>query len=126
MTEKVQRYAEPFVNSFGDVIQPGDEVYAVTVSTSRTAVSKGKYIGVTKSSGWRGEEVKRVQLEVEAKRSYWYFKDTGERTTWNEYYYKQKDRDVGMGYEPYKRITTLQLNRIMPVGISADRLAESI
>jgi hypothetical protein len=126
MTEKVQRYAEPFVNSFGDVIQPGDEVYAVTVSTSRTAVSKGKYIGVTKSSGWRGEEVKRVQLEVDAKRSFWVYKDTGERVDYYVWYKSDRSRDVTIDYEPYKRITTLQLNRIMPVGISADKLAESI
>jgi hypothetical protein len=126
MTEKVQRYVEPFTNQFGDFIKPGDMVYAVTVSTSRTAISKGKYLGVTKSSGWRGEEVKRVQLEVDTKKSYWYFTDTGERTTWNEYYNNQKDRDVALGYEPCKRITTLQLNRIMPISISTDRLAASI
>ena len=129
MTTKTVRHIEPFTNEFGDVIQPGDTVYSITRCTGSTHVSKGKYLGVIKRYDyWRKGEAPYVQVEVDAKKAAYRWKDTKEDTTWNEYW-KQRSttgRGIEIYYVPYKRVSTLQLNRIVPGGVTADKLAESI
>ena len=129
MTEKkVARHIEPFTNEFGDVIQPGEDIYAITMCTKNTYVTKGKYLGVIKRAGWRGQEQLAVQVEVDAKRAAYRYKDTKETTTWHEYYYNggPNGREVELYSVPYKRVSTLQLNRIVPAKISTDQLAAAI
>lgn len=126
--EKPVRHIEPFTNEFGDVIQPGDAVYVITRCTGQTSVKKGEYLGVIKRTGWRGATELAVQVRVDAKKMAWRYTDTGENTTWTEYYYngRKSDRKVEMYYVPYKRVSTLQLNRIVPGKVSAEKLAEAI
>lgn len=128
MTEKVVRHIEPFTNEFGDVIQPGEAVYAITMCTSRTHVTKGEYLGVIKRAGWRGDVEPYVQVRVNTQRTAWRWKDTKENTTWNEYYKQLHGvgRDVETYQVPCTRISTLQLNRIVPAKINADQLAAAI
>jgi hypothetical protein len=130
MTEKVVRHIEPFVNQFGDTINPGDAVYAITVCTQRTHVAKGNYLGVIKRAGWRGNEERYVQVLVDAKRTEMRWADTDEPTNWNQYWNSGTTNDTRRAVKyvpvPYKRVSTLQLNRIVPAGISADALAASI
>lgn len=122
--KKVVRHIEPFTNEFGDVIQPGEAVYAVTMCTSRTHITKGEYLGVIKREGRRGQVQLVVQVEVDAKRTAYRYKDTKEDTTWIEYYYngRPNGREVEIYSVPCKRVSTLQLNRIVPAKISADQL----
>lgn len=43
---------EPYTNSLGQVLQPGDEVVAVATSTGNTYIYKGKYLGVYKGRAY--------------------------------------------------------------------------
>jgi hypothetical protein len=117
MSEKAIRHIEPFTNQFGDVIQPGDAVYSITMCTKNTHIAKGEYLGVIKREGWRGKEELSVQVLVDAEKTAWRWKDTKEDTTWFAYYSQSRElnsRDVEAYGVPYKRVSTLQLNRIVP------------
>jgi hypothetical protein len=123
MTEKAVRHIEPFTNQFGDVIQPGDAVYSITMCTKNTYVAKGEYLGVIKSLGWGGRETTRVQVLVDAQKTAWRWRDTKEDTTWLAYYSQRGEPNARMveAYNvPYKRVSTLQLNRILPAKVSTD------
>jgi hypothetical protein len=128
MTEKAVRHIEPFTNQFGDVIQPGEAVYSITMCTKTTSVKKAEYLGVIKRAGWGGREELAVQVLVDAQKTAWRWKDTKEDTSW-DVYWRQKNstgREVEPYNIPYKRVSTLQLNRIVPAKISADQLAAVI
>jgi hypothetical protein len=129
MTEKAVRHIEPFTNQFGDVIQPGEEVYSITMSYKTTSVKKGEYLGVIKRAGWGGREEVAVQVLVDAQKTAWRWRDTKEDTTWLAYYSQSGEPNARMveAYNiPYKRVSTLQLNRILPAKVSADQLAAAI
>jgi hypothetical protein len=129
MSEKPVRHIEPFTNQFGDVIQPGDAVYSITMCTKTTSVKKAEYLGVIKREGWRGEEQLAVQVLVDADKTVWRWADTKEDTSWDVYYRqcnKPNSRQIEAYSVPYKRVSTLQLNRIVPVRVSADQLAAAI
>ena len=129
MTEKAVRHIEPFTNQFGDIIQPGEEVYSITMSYKTTSVKKGEYLGVIKRAGWGGREEIAVQVLVDAQKTAWRWRDTKEDTTWLAYYSQRNQPDARMveAYNiPYKRVSTLQLNRILPAKVSTDQLAAAI
>ena len=130
MTEKAVRHIEPFTNQFGDVIQPGETVYSITMSYKTTRVSKGEYLGVIKRiSSWGGREEVAVQVLVDAQKTAWRWRDTKEDTTWLAYYSQRGQPDARMveAYNiPCKRVSTLQLNRILPAKVSTDQLAAAI
>ncbi len=117
MSKTTVRHIEPFTNDFGDVIQPGEAVYSITMCTKTTSVKKGEYLGVIKRTGWRGKEELSVQVLVDASRTSWRWKDTKEHTSWFAYYSQCKEpnaRQVEAYSVPYKRVSTLHLNRIVP------------
>lgn len=128
MSKTTVRHIEPFTNDFGDVIQPGEAVYSITMCTKTTSVKKGEYLGVIKRVGWRGKEELSVQVLVDANQTKCRFKDTGQDTTWTNWYYneRQSGREIEYYTIPYKRVSTLQRNRIVPARISADQLASVI
>lgn len=129
MSEKPVRHIEPFTNTFGDVIQPGESVYSITMCTDRTHVTKGEYLGVLKRPGWGGRVETKVQVLVDANKTAWRWKDTKEDTTWLTYYSQRSEpnaRQVEAYSVLYKRVSTLNLNRIVPARISADQLAVAI
>ena len=116
----MMRNSVPFTNSFGQVINPGDEVVVVTHCTGSTNITKGKYLGM------RGES---VQAEVPDRKWTWFVKGTDDRAPANFHgelyksglYYNTPEwkalRDKL--YDPYEyrraggtRITTLIENRI--------------
>lgn len=129
MSEKPVRHIEPFTNDFGDVIQPGEAVYSITMCTKTTSVKKAEYLGVIKRVGWRGQEHLSVQVLVDSTKTTWRWTDTKEDTSWFAYYSQRHEpnaRQIEAYSVPYKRVSTLQRNRIVPARISADQLAAVI
>ena len=122
----------PFTNSFGDVIQPGDSVYVVTTCTHRTHVSKGEYLGYLERSGYDYREKKSTMIPaVQVKVSYtsqrYWDKRTNKYFKWTDYTTQEDFKaNVESRVEQAFRISTLQYNRILPAGVSADRLMEAV
>jgi hypothetical protein len=97
--------------------------------TKTTSVKKAEYLGVIKREDWRGKEQLAVQVLVDADKTVWRWADTKEDTSWDVYYRqcnKLNSRQIEAYSVPYKRVSTLQLNRIVPAKISAEKLAAAI
>ena len=62
---KIERTVEPWTNKEGDVIQPGDKVFAFTRCTGYLYIHVGTYLGVRKNTGYLGN---RVQVAVQAEK----------------------------------------------------------
>lgn len=129
---KKERKVLPFTNSFGDVIQPGDDVYIVTTCTHRTHVTKGEYIGYVERSGYdyhKNESVVLpvVQVRVPTTRTIYWDKRTDKPFKWSDYSTSEIfSENVETRTEPTFYISTLNYNRILPANTSADRLAEAV
>lgn len=129
---KRERKILPFVNKFGDVINPGESVYIVTTCTHRTRVNKGLYIGFVEREqyDWKTDQYSPkpfVQVKVPGSRTVYYDKKTNKKWDWSLYkklgsdYYKE---NVEVRAEPYDHISTLFYNRILPTNTTPDRLIE--
>jgi hypothetical protein len=114
------RTVESFETPYGTV-NPGDVVYAITEGYNhQISIRRGIYLGFL---GTRQNP--RVQLEVERKMTTWWDTVDNCNYRWNKphSYFTEKveRRDV------VKQVTTtLQLNRILPLTITVDQLAEAI
>ncbi len=92
----------PYTNSSGQVINPGDDVLVVTVSTGCVMTYTGKYLGMNGKS---------VQAVVEDDGYVWVDKRTGEAGS----FYKIPAEFRGYQKVKRNRITTLQRNRIYKI-----------
>lgn len=132
---KIERTVEPWTNKEGQVIQPGDKVFAFTRCTGYLRIRIGTYLGVRKNTGYQGI---RVQVAIQDEKSVAYLKDSDVPYNW-EPYYKGKvsslciplayiyPNDLVYRTEPYTRITTLLENRIYPFeGMTAEKLASLV
>lgn len=99
---KMARKAIPFTNTLGQIINVGDNVVAVTVSTQRVSMRPGQYLGQTDSGN--------CQVMVEGHRYETRYTDTNELVKWSTF---DRNRPHATNKVPYNRITTLQLNRII-------------
>ncbi len=123
---KIERTVEPWTNKKGQVIQPGDKVFAFTRCTGYLHIHVGTYLGVLKNTGYLGN---RVQVAVQAKKRVAYLKGSDVPYDWKEYYKGRVSYPENLEYrdEPYTRITTLLENRIYPFeGMTAEKLASLV
>lgn len=123
---KIERTVEPWTNKKGQVIQPGDKVFAFTRCTGYLHIHVGTYLGVLKNTGYLGN---RVQVAVQAKKRVAYLKGSDVPYDWKEYYKGRVSYPKNLEYrdEPYTRITTLLENRIYPFeGMTAEKLASLV
>lgn len=131
---KRERKILPYVNQYGDTINPGETVYVVTTCTHRTRVNKCEYIGFVERMEYDYKSAKYaskpyVQVRVPSTRLVYYDKLTNEKWDWSMYSIKGADyyrNNVEARKESYDRISTLQHNRILPANIAPDRLMEAI
>lgn len=128
---KRERKILPFTNNFGDVIQPGDTVYAITTCSHRTYVGKAEYIGYIERSeyNWRTKETQLspfVQIKVPTTRTKYFDKLKNKPYDWVDYTREYFDQNVERIEEPCFRISTLNYNNIIPCNASIDRLAEAV
>lgn len=121
MTKRI-RIEQPYTNTFG-TYNPGDTVLIVTMCTQRVNMYKGRYLGYIERPWGYGANQKMekfVQAEVDETRYEYQYPD-GSKFKWSDLgsdYAKFREmmadgRIVRVAI-PYKRITTLQLNRIAP------------
>lgn len=123
---KIERTVEPWTNKEGQVIQPGDKVFAFTRCTGYLHIHVGTYLGVRKNTGYQGI---RVQVAVQAEKSVAYIKGRDVPYDWGPYYRGKVSYPNDLVYrtEPYTRITTLLENRIYPFeGMTAEKLASLV
>lgn len=118
MTKPI-RIEQPYTNEFG-TYNPGDTITVVTMCTQRVSMYKARYLGYIERAGWRGAVDKFVQAEVDEVSHEIQYPD-GTPFSWstfgNNYDLFHKMMDDGRLLrvaKPYKRITTLQRNRIAP------------
>lgn len=128
---KRERKILPFTNNFGDVIQPGETVYAITTCAHRTHVGKAEYIGYIERSeyNWRTKETQLspfVQIKVPTTRTRYFDKLKNKNYDWVDYTREYFDQNVERIEEPYFRISTLNYNNIIPCNASIDKLAEAV
>lgn len=129
---KSKRIVAPFINDFGQVIQPNEDVFAITTCTHRTNVFEAKYVGYVERQSYDWKEKKHVmmkfaQISTPSTRTEYFKKGTTEPYKWSTYVSgvpgeQQFDRvEV-----PYNHISTLQYNRILPKNVTPSQLAEAI
>lgn len=73
--------AEPFINAFGQVLNPGDKVLVVSHCTGYTHTSIGEFAGISDSGN--------PQVRVPIVTHKYVHNETGE-TTWNPYWTNTK------------------------------------
>lgn len=126
------RIVAPFINDFGQVIQPGEQVFAITTCTKVTRVNKAKYIGYVErnSYNWQTREyepMKFVQISTPSTRHVYYKKGTKQPFAWSFYNSDiPGDQQYDRVEEQYEHISTLQYNRILSVNSSLDQMAETV
>jgi hypothetical protein len=129
---KKERKMLPFTNNFGDVINPGDSVYVITTCTHRTHVAKGEYVGYLERLGydWKTKKsttVPAVQVKTPYTKTVYWDKRTDKPFKWSDYTTSEVFKEhVETRNEPAFRISTLNYNRIVPAGVSADRLMAAV
>lgn len=114
------RTVESFETPYGTV-NPGDEVYAITTGYNHcVSIRKGFYLGFL---GTRKKP--RVQLEVERKMTTWWDTVDNCKYRWMKphSYFVENVKRID---EVKLATTTLQRNRILPLTITTDQLANSI
>ena len=114
---KSKRIVAPFTNQWGDVINPGDKVFAITVCTGRTNVDKVEYVGYIQHSHSVSVQVRRPHIYRQA-----FYKGTDQHATWPF----ESNREVEWRKRETTWITTLQYNRIIPCTVTPEQLAEKI
>lgn len=123
---KIERTVEPWTNKEGDVIQPGDKVFAFTRCTGYLYIHVGTYLGVRKNTGYLGN---RVQVAVQAEKRVAYLNGSDVPYDWNAHYKTGASypKNLEQRDEPYTRIITLLENRIYPFeGMTAEKLASLV
>jgi hypothetical protein len=128
---KRERKILPFTNRFGDVIQPGDFVYAITTCTHRTHVNKAEYVGYVERSSydWKTKEYKDmpyVQVKSPCTIVEYFDKKANKKYDWVGYTKEYFDQNVERREIPSTRISTLQYNNILPVTAAIDQLVEAV
>lgn len=117
---KAVRIEAPIKGALGNEIQVGDTVMCVTTGWGNTYCARGKYLGYIEGKGYYKQ---RAQVEVEEKTYKRLWNDTkqefmynGERekALYSNYatYSKNLEEQTHIITVPYKRVTTLNLNRI--------------
>lgn len=119
---KVQRKVEPWTNSEGQVIQPGDKVVFFTRCTGYTSAYIGEYLGFTDNYS------KRVQVAVPSTRSIAYLKGTDTRFSWKDHYEAGKPiPETDYKDEAYVRVSTLNDNRVyLYDGMTVEKLVDLV
>jgi hypothetical protein len=121
-----------FTNKFGDIINPGDNVYVVTTCSHRTHVEKGEYVGYVERHGYDYREKKSVivpavQVKKPYTRTIYWDKRTDKEFDWKNYTTREDfQENVETRKQQAFRVSTLQYNRILPASVSADRLMEVV
>lgn len=129
---KTKRIVAPFINDFGQVIQPNEEVFAVTTCTHRTNVFEAKYVGYIERESYDWKEKKSVmmkyaQISTPSTKHVYFKKGTTEPFNWSTYVSGVPgDEQFDRAEVPFNYISTLQYNRILPKHASLSQLAESI
>jgi hypothetical protein len=65
MSKKADFRVEPFVNQFGQVLKPGDEVIYAGTGWKSTRFGKGKFAGVYYGWGWQSDNTKPSAIKIE-------------------------------------------------------------
>ena len=112
---KVVLIQAPIKGVFGEIVNVGDKVMAVTTGWSNAYVSKGTYVGYIEGSGYYKQ---RARIEVERERRI-LMKPDGTPFIWKKDY----DRNTWAEVQPtltyrtekYIRTSTLNLNRIATI-----------
>lgn len=116
---KAVRIEAPIKGALGNEIQVGDTVMCVTTGWGNTYCTKGKYLGYIEGKGYYKQ---RAQVEVEEQTYQRLWNDTKQPVSysdkrWEELralpdYYRAYEKETHVITVPYKRVTTLNLNRI--------------
>lgn len=107
-----KRIEKEFVNKFGQVIHPGDEVIAITTCTHSTYIGKATYVGYVERDvyQWKNEMYKKEQfVQIRKLSRVWSKKENG------GYEFVLKDR-----------VSTLNYNNIILVNSTIETLVEAI
>ena len=129
---KSKRIVAPFINDFGQVIQPNDDVFAVTTCTHRTRVFEAKYVGYVERETYDWKEKKTLmqkfaQISTPSFKYEYVKKGTSEPFNWSTLdYNRPRDEQYEVVEIPYNHISTLQYNRVLPKNASLNQLAETI
>ena len=128
---KRERKELPFTNKFGDTINPGDAVYAITTCTHRTYITKGEYLGYVETSGYDYKTrsatlIPKVQVRFPAVKYAHFDKKTGKLFNWNDYTYEYYKENVERQEIPTHRVSTLVYNNILPANTSTETLAKAV
>lgn len=129
---KSKRIVAPFINEFGQVIQPNDVVFAVTTCTHRTNVFEAKYVGYVEREAYDWKEKKKVmqkfaQISTPSFKTTFVKKGTNETFQWNTLdYNRPREEQYDVVKTPFNYISTLQYNRILPAYASITQLASVV
>jgi hypothetical protein len=129
---KSKRIVAPFINDFGQVIQPNEQVFAVTTCTHRTHVFEAKYVGYVERQDYNWKEKKHemkkfAQISTPSSRHVYYKKGTTELFQWGSYVNGMPgDQQYDRVEVPFDQISTLQYNRILSKNSSLHELASVV
>ena len=128
---KAKRIVAPFTNKFGDTINPGDKVYAITTCTHRTRVNESEYVGYVERSGYDFKTKQKVMMpyvQVKTKRSRPTYYDNVKKATfkWSDYTSEYFKQNVTRGEEDFYAISTLYYNNIVPRSVGTEQLVKAL
>lgn len=126
---KSKRIVAPFTNKFGQTIQPGEDVFAITTCTGIVSINQAKYVGYVErqSYDWDTKTYgleKFAQISTPCTKNVYYKKGTTEPFVWGFYNSGIPGTDQFDRVEvPFDQISTLQYNRIIPTTASLNDMA---
>lgn len=120
---KIVRTVEPWTNDEGQVIQPGDSVFAFRTHQGRLSISLGVYLGYIET--WE----KKVQVSIEKKKGVVYLPGSDVEFNWLKY--RKTNTSYPMNLErrlkTVRKVSTLNYNRIyLHEGMTAEKLASLV
>ena len=130
---KSKRIVAPFINDFGQVIQPNEEVFAVTTCTGRVAVKEAKYVGYVERETYNWKEKKHetmkfAQISTPSAKPVYYKKGTEQLFNWSSDYIQgvPGDQQFDRVEVSFDQISTLQYNRVLSKNSSLHQLASVV
>lgn len=123
--------AEPFTNSIGQVINPGDKVVAVTTGYShRVSVFTGIFEGVRRQKDGKKEIVGSRIGSIPVKWNERVYAEDGQHEEMKYDWAQRKPVPTGRRYNLVPKVTyrksSLQLNRVFKIDTAAADLPESL
>lgn len=129
---KVNRIVAPFINDFGQVIQPNEQVIVVTTCTGQTRMKEAEYIGYVERQAFDWQERKHVmkkfaQIRTPYEKISYVHTGTDKPFNWSTFQHGvPREQQYDTVKTPATFVSTLHYNRVLARNSTVSEIAKAV